>query len=117
MNSFFCCNDSPIVTKFSAGTEIYLLSIQICNLAAHFRKYQLRTRMVPDISYFVPLHWNTHLNVAITYNELPNVLQVPSLAVTRSNGQSFVTVSPSAASLAALRSAATKGATRSRRSR
>jgi multidrug efflux pump subunit AcrA (membrane-fusion protein) len=33
------------------------------------------------------------VNVAITYNQLTNVLQVPTLAVTRSNGQSFVTVS------------------------
>jgi hypothetical protein len=31
--------------------------------------------------------------VAITYNELPNVLQVPTLAVTRSDGQDYVTVS------------------------
>jgi multidrug efflux pump subunit AcrA (membrane-fusion protein) len=33
------------------------------------------------------------VNVAITYNKLDNVLQVPTLAITRSNGQSFVTVS------------------------
>jgi multidrug efflux pump subunit AcrA (membrane-fusion protein) len=33
------------------------------------------------------------VNVAITYNQLSNVLQVPTLAITRSNGQSAVTVS------------------------
>jgi macrolide-specific efflux system membrane fusion protein len=33
------------------------------------------------------------VQVAITYNELPNVLEVPTLAVTRSNGQDYVTVS------------------------
>jgi macrolide-specific efflux system membrane fusion protein len=33
------------------------------------------------------------VNVAITYNELTNVLEVPTLAITRSNGSSFVTVS------------------------
>jgi multidrug efflux pump subunit AcrA (membrane-fusion protein) len=30
--------------------------------------------------------------VAITYNELPDVVQVPLAAITRSNGQSYVTV-------------------------
>ena len=33
------------------------------------------------------------VNVAITYNQLDNVLQVPALAITRSNFQSLVTVS------------------------
>jgi membrane fusion protein, macrolide-specific efflux system len=33
------------------------------------------------------------VQVAITYNELPNALQVPTLAVTRTNGQDHVTVS------------------------
>jgi hypothetical protein len=33
------------------------------------------------------------VNVAITYNQLTNVLQVPTLAISRSNGQSSVTVS------------------------
>ena len=33
------------------------------------------------------------VNVAITYNQLDNVLQVPTLAITRSNGQAYVTVS------------------------
>jgi hypothetical protein len=33
------------------------------------------------------------VNVAITYNQLTNVLQVPTLAITRTNGTSFVTVS------------------------
>jgi multidrug efflux pump subunit AcrA (membrane-fusion protein) len=33
------------------------------------------------------------VNVAITYNQLTNVLQVPTLAITRSNGQSSVTIS------------------------
>src|SRR5439155_18742195 len=32
------------------------------------------------------------VNVAITYNQLTNVLQVPTLAITRDNGQSSVTV-------------------------
>jgi len=32
------------------------------------------------------------VQVAITYNQLDNVLQVPTLAITRSNGQEFVTV-------------------------
>ena len=33
------------------------------------------------------------VNVAITYNQLTNVLEVPTLAITRSNGASYVTVS------------------------
>jgi macrolide-specific efflux system membrane fusion protein len=33
------------------------------------------------------------VNVAIAYNQLDNVLQVPTLAISRSNGQSYVTVS------------------------
>ncbi|MCU1448838.1 MAG: secretion protein HlyD, partial [Acidimicrobiales bacterium] len=33
------------------------------------------------------------VQVAITYNELPNALEVPTLAVTRTNGQDYVTVS------------------------
>ena len=35
------------------------------------------------------------VNVAITYNQLNNALQVPTLAIIRSNGQTFVTVSQS----------------------
>jgi hypothetical protein len=31
--------------------------------------------------------------VSIVYQQLPNVIQVPTLAVTQTNGQSFVTVS------------------------
>jgi membrane fusion protein, macrolide-specific efflux system len=33
------------------------------------------------------------VNVSITYNQLTNVLEVPTLAITRSNGASYVTVS------------------------